>query len=83
MKGNALIEVDPLFVSTPSVKSNLAFLATLVSTRKFPILLEGETSTGKTSTILHLAKITGNRVYRINNHEHTDVEVSLLRVIGL
>lgn len=76
MRGNALAEADPLYIRTPSVKAGLAFLASVVSARRFPILLEGETSTGKTSTILHLAKVTGNRVFRINNHEHTDVEVS-------
>lgn len=41
---------------------------------RFPILLEGETSAGKTSIVCHLAKITGNKIVRINNHEHTDVQ---------
>lgn len=41
---------------------------------RFPILLEGETSAGKTSIIYHLARLTGNAVVRINNHEHTDVQ---------
>lgn len=41
---------------------------------RFPILLEGETSAGKTSIVCHLARITGNDIIRINNHEHTDVQ---------
>lgn len=41
---------------------------------KYPILIQGETSTGKTSLIKYLASITGNKVIRINNHEHTDLQ---------
>lgn len=29
---------------------------------------------GKTSLIMHLAKLTGNKCIRINNHEHTDIQ---------
>lgn len=53
----------------------MKLLASVVSTRKFPILLEGETSAGKTSMVVHLAKMSGNCVYRINNHEHSDIQV--------
>lgn len=42
--------------------------------RSYPVLLQGETSVGKTSLIKYLAKITGNFCVRINNHEHTDVQ---------
>lgn len=42
--------------------------------RKLPVLIQGETSVGKTSLITYLAKITGNTYYRINNHEHTDIQ---------
>ena len=35
---------------------------------------KGPTSSGKTSMIGHLAKITGHRMVRINNHEHTDIQ---------
>lgn len=41
---------------------------------RFPILLEGETSAGKTAIVTYLGKITGNEVIRINNHEHTDIQ---------
>lgn len=59
---------------TPSISANLARVAAAVASGRFPVLLEGETSAGKTSMIVHLAKITGNRVFRINNHEHTDIQ---------
>lgn len=42
--------------------------------RHHPVLLEGETSAGKTSLIRHMARLTGNTVVRINNHEHTDLQ---------
>jgi len=45
-----------------------------VSYGKYPILIQGETSTGKTSLIRYLAALTGNKVVRINNHEHTDLQ---------
>ncbi|KAH7723681.1 midasin [Aphelenchoides avenae] len=73
-KGHTRIEEDPEYVYTPSISSNLARVAAAVASGRFPVLLEGETSAGKTSMIVHLAKITGNRVFRINNHEHTDIQ---------
>ncbi len=42
--------------------------------RKFPVLIQGETSVGKTSLIKYLAALTGNVCIRINNHEHTDLQ---------
>ena len=42
--------------------------------RNYPVLLQGETSVGKTSLINFLAKSTGNQCVRINNHEHTDIQ---------
>ena len=38
------------------------------------MLIQGETSVGKTSLIQWLAKATGNHCVRINNHEHTDIQ---------
>eukprot|EP00866_Antonospora_locustae_P002111 jgi/Antlo1/2111/2308 len=37
-----------------------------------PVLLQGETSTGKTSMIRALAAKYGKKLLRINNHEHTE-----------
>lgn len=76
-KGNIRVSNDFHYIFTNSVKKNIAFLSSIVSMSQFPILLEGETSAGKTSMIQYLAKITGNLVYRINNHEHTDIQVYL------
>jgi len=38
------------------------------------VLLQGETSVGKTSLVRHLAQLTGTKCVRVNNHEHTDVQ---------
>lgn len=42
--------------------------------RTHPVLIQGETSVGKTSLIHWLAAATGNQCVRINNHEHTDIQ---------
>ena len=62
------------FIATPTVKVNLRNLARAVLLKKYPILLQGPTSSGKTSLIAHLASVTGHRCIRINNHEHTDIQ---------
>lgn len=38
------------------------------------MLLQGETSVGKTSLVTWLAKSSGNVCVRVNNHEHTDLQ---------
>ncbi|PFH53375.1 hypothetical protein AMATHDRAFT_1433 [Amanita thiersii Skay4041] len=67
---------DPMveYIMTPSVESKLIDLARIVLTRRFPVLIEGPTSSGKTSAVEYLAKKTGHRFVRINNHEHTDIQ---------
>lgn len=42
--------------------------------RTHPVLIQGETSVGKTSLIRWLAAATGSQCVRINNHEHTDIQ---------
>ena len=42
--------------------------------RSHPVLLQGETSVGKTSLITWLAHSSGNHCVRVNNHEHTDLQ---------
>ena len=37
-------------------------------------VLQGPTSSGKTSLVAHLAAATGHRCVRINNHEGTDLQ---------
>ena len=61
------------YVITASVKSRLRDLARAVLLRRYPVLLQGPTSAGKTSLVVYLAERTGHEVVRINNHEHTDL----------
>lgn len=70
------LPLDPAegYIITPSVEKKLADLARIIVCRRFPILIEGPTSTGKTSSIEYLARRTGHRFVRINNHEHTDIQ---------
>lgn len=62
------------FVLTPSVKLNVAQLTRAIMAGGYPILLEGPTSSGKTSVVEYLALLTGHKFVRINNHEHTDIQ---------
>jgi len=62
------------YIVTPSVAKKLVDLARVVYAQRFPVLIEGPTSSGKTSTIEYLARRTGHRFVRINNHEHTDIQ---------
>lgn len=62
------------FIITPSVEAKLIDLARIIVTKRFPVLIEGPTSSGKTSSIEYLARRTGHRFVRINNHEHTDIQ---------
>ena len=71
---NAECVVDDFYVITDSVAANLKDLARVVSACSFPVLIQGETSVGKTSLIQYLADATGNKCVRINNHEHTDIQ---------
>lgn len=75
-KSNAELSLDAKYIITDSIERNLQNLARIISLsqRKLPILIQGNTSVGKTSMIDYLAKVTGNRCYRINNHEHTDLQ---------
>uniref|UniRef100_A0A8C4E441 Midasin n=1 Tax=Dicentrarchus labrax TaxID=13489 RepID=A0A8C4E441_DICLA len=66
--------VDPSYILTASVKLNLRDLVRVVSAGTHPVLIQGETSVGKTSLIRWLAAATGNQCVRINNHEHTDIQ---------
>jgi midasin len=65
---------QPHYIITPFVERNMLNLVRATSTRRFPILVQGPTSSGKTSMIEYLAKFSGNKFVRINNHEHTDLQ---------
>eukprot|EP01080_Neovahlkampfia_damariscottae_P007220 gene7221-11536_t len=62
------------FIRTPTVNENLKNLARIIISYKYPILLQGPTSAGKTSMVKYLAERTGHRFVRINNHETTDLQ---------
>ncbi|XP_019393298.1 PREDICTED: midasin isoform X2 [Crocodylus porosus] len=66
--------IDDTYVLTPSVKLNLKDIVRVVSAGTHPLLIQGETSVGKTSLIHWLAAACGNHCVRINNHEHTDIQ---------
>ncbi|XP_029647301.1 midasin-like [Octopus sinensis] len=72
--GSCEPQVPEKYILTPSVRANLKDLARVVSIGRHPVLLQGETSVGKTSLVQWLATSTGHRCVRINNHEHTDLQ---------
>ncbi|XP_061171072.1 midasin-like [Saccostrea echinata] len=73
-KGRATPTVPSNYILTPSVRANLRDLARVVSAGQHPVLLQGETSVGKTSLVNYLAQSSGNVCVRVNNHEHTDLQ---------
>lgn len=73
-KGPLPVKEQPHYIITPFVERNLLNLVRATSTRRFPVLIQGPTSSGKTSMIEYLANISGNNYVRINNHEHTDLQ---------
>ena len=78
VKGPNETHLDETYIRTPIVQKNLKDICRIIFAGKtLPILLQGETSVGKTSLITWLAKATGNVCFRVNNHEHTDLQVSL------
>ncbi|KAI4269724.1 MAG: hypothetical protein LQ337_007113, partial [Flavoplaca oasis] len=74
MRGSVPAISQPHYIITPFIKKNLLNLVRATSTRRFPVLLQGPTSSGKTSMVEYLANISGNKFVRINNHEHTDLQ---------
>ncbi|KAK9752777.1 Midasin AAA lid domain [Popillia japonica] len=66
--------VSDSYILTKSVKKNLKDLVRIVSIGQLPVLLQGDTSVGKTSLIIYLANASGHKCVRINNHEHTDLQ---------
>ncbi|KAH9415304.1 AAA ATPase midasin [Dermatophagoides pteronyssinus] len=67
--------IDDNYILTATVSKNLRDVCRIISAgRTYPILLQGETSVGKTSLIQWLAQATGNICHRVNNHEHTDLQ---------
>lgn len=73
-QGDSPLTTQPHYIITPSIQRNLKNLIRAASTRRFPILIQGPTSSGKTSMIEYMANVSGNTFVRINNHEHTDLQ---------
>lgn len=73
-KGTESIIEDPRYILTTTIQTHLNNLARIAVARNYPVLLQGPTSAGKTSMVQYLAKKTGHRMVRINNHEHTDIQ---------
>ncbi|KAJ1819581.1 AAA ATPase midasin, partial [Coemansia sp. RSA 2598] len=65
---------DSAYVMTASVEAKLRALSRAVMCGRYPVLIQGPTSAGKTSMVQHLARLTGHKFVRINNHEHTDLQ---------
>ncbi|XP_014485932.1 PREDICTED: midasin [Dinoponera quadriceps] len=74
LQGGLTPQTPNNYILTDSVRRNLRDLVRVVSIGKLPILLQGDTSVGKTSLITYLAKVSGHVCVRINNHEHTDLQ---------
>ncbi|KAL2892752.1 Midasin [Bienertia sinuspersici] len=62
------------YIITKSVEERILSLARAVYIKRYPVLLQGPTSSGKTSLVQYLAAKTGHEFVRINNHEHTDLQ---------
>lgn len=73
-QGREALQEQPHYIITPFIRNNLENLVRASSTRQFPVLIQGPTSSGKTSMIEYLAGRTGHKFVRINNHEHTDLQ---------
>ncbi|XP_039293225.1 midasin-like [Nilaparvata lugens] len=73
-KGPSEPNISSKYIVTASVKRNLHDVVRVVSLSSDPVLIQGDTSVGKTSLVTYLADASGNTCTRINNHEHTDLQ---------
>ena len=62
------------YIITRSISENLRNVSRAIFIGGYPVLLQGPTSSGKTSLVRYLAAVTGHEFVRINNHEHTDLQ---------
>jgi midasin len=61
LRGPEPVQSADEYILTPSVEAKLVGLARTVTTRRFSVLIEGPTSSEKTSSVEYLAKRTGHR----------------------
>ena len=73
-KGGLPIQAADDYIVTQYIARSLRNLIRALSAGRFPVLIQGPTSAGKTSMIDYLARRSGNDLVRINNHEHTDLQ---------
>ncbi|KAL7716713.1 Midasin [Entamoeba marina] len=73
-KGEDNVYVNEKYILTKTTKKRLENIARIAMSKRYPILLQGPTSSGKTSLVEYLANATGHRMVRVNNHEQTDVQ---------
>eukprot|EP01060_Flectonema_neradi_P002806 TRINITY_DN1176_c7_g1_i2.p1 TRINITY_DN1176_c7_g1~~TRINITY_DN1176_c7_g1_i2.p1 ORF type:complete len:4783 (+),score=1214.99 TRINITY_DN1176_c7_g1_i2:66-14351(+) len=73
--------VSKAYVITKSISNHLRNLARVVLSGR-AVLLQGPTAAGKTSMVEYLARQTGHRCMRINNHETTDLQEYLGQYIS-
>lgn len=70
------------YIITKKLKINIYdLLKTISFDNRLPVLLEGPTSTGKTSVVLFLAGLLNQKVLRVNNHKDTDLEEYIGRYV--
>lgn len=62
------------YIITESVRGHLKNIACAIFIKRYPVLLQGPTSSGKTSLVQYLASLTGHEFICINNHDHTNLQ---------
>ncbi|QSL65832.1 hypothetical protein MERGE_000110 [Pneumocystis wakefieldiae] len=73
-KGNYEVQKDDNYIITQTIEKNMLNLIRAITTRKFSVLIQGPTSSGKTSMIEYISALTGHKFVRINNHEHIELQ---------
>ncbi|OIR57686.1 MAG: midasin [Amphiamblys sp. WSBS2006] len=61
------------FIMTPTARKNMQRILEGVAVERYPLLIQGPTSTGKTTAVEYIAGECGHFLVRINNHEHTEI----------
>eukprot|EP00477_Mikrocytos_mackini_P002172 GAHX01002388.1.p1 GENE.GAHX01002388.1~~GAHX01002388.1.p1 ORF type:complete len:3172 (-),score=674.57 GAHX01002388.1:36-9551(-) len=70
---NIEVKESSNFIITENIKNKINEVGRVVKTNKYPILLEGETSAGKTSIVQHLSVQQKQPLFKINNHIDSDI----------
>lgn len=73
-RGNVPRNSSSSYVMTSSRVRLCTMVGRVVASMKYPVLLQGPTSSGKTALVEYLADLTDHVLIRINNHLHTDLQ---------